>query len=130
MDRVESGGQARGGGEGRELRNRLGCRARHVGQVCDRQRDAARPAIGDACLAGRRDPHLAALPGLHPPEGARAVGAQERRESVERGGQGDARPGEQRTEDDREGTDPGDERHPQDRGLGEESHRNQGGLED
>ena len=84
VDRVERGGQARGGREGRELCDRLGGLARLVRQVGDRQCDAARPAIGDPGLAGRRHPHLVTLPGLHPPKGARAVGAQERREALER----------------------------------------------
>ena len=130
VDRVERGGQARGGREGRELRDRLGGLARLVRQVCDRQCDASRPAIGDPGLAGRRHPHLVAVPGLHPPEGARAVGTQERREALERRGQRDTRPSEQCFQDDGEGADPGDEGNPQDGCLRKERHRDQGRLED
>ena len=130
VDRVERGGQARGGREGRELLDSIGGLARLVRQVGDRQRDASRPAIGNPGLAGRRYPHLVALPGLHPPECARAVGAQERREALEWGGQRDTRPSEQCFQDDGEGAKPSDEGNPQDGCLGEERHRNQGWLED
>ena len=58
------------------------------------------------------------------------MGAQERREALERRGQRDTRPSEQSAQDDGEGADPGDEWHPQDGRLGEEGHRNQGRLED
>ena len=130
VDRVERGGQARGGREGRELRDRLGGLARLVRQVCDRQSDAARPAVGDPGLAGRGHPHLVALPGLHPPEGSCTVGAQERREALERRGQWDTRPSEQCFQDDGEGADPGDEGNPQDGCLRKERHRDQGRFED
>ena len=58
------------------------------------------------------------------------MGAQERREALERRGQRDTGTDEQRAQDDGEGADPGDEGNPQDGRLGEESHRNQGRLED
>ena len=84
VDRVERGGQARGGREGRELCDGFGGLARFVREVGDRQRDAARPAVGGPRLARLRHPHLVARPRLHPSERAAAVGAQERREALER----------------------------------------------